>query len=169
MAIDHDRDFVLCDKANACYDDHVKTKEVEMNAIKTLIMIKPDAIERGLVDEILEKFSKIEFGDFSERKEGVYTKEDLEFMYHHLINEPFWPRILNGMVGKPYIAFVGSSTTHQPQFDLSYNSFVAMVRTTVDEVREMWFDEYRPKHENLVHASSSVEDAKREVKYFFSD
>ena len=135
-----------------------------MDVMKMLVMIKPDAISRGLIEPLLEEINSIDFATSLGTISGTYTKEDLEFLYSHLINEPFWPRIHDGMIGKPYIAIRFYGFYLDSTFTES--DFIKTVRNKVECIRAKWHND-GPKHENLVHASSSVEDARREIEYFF--
>ena len=132
--------------------------------MKMLVMIKPDAISRGLVEPILEEIHSIDFATSLGVVTATYTKKDLEFLYSHLINEHFWPRIYDGMIGKPYIAIRFYGFYLDSTFTES--DFIKTVRNKVEYIRAKWHNG-GPKHENLVHASSSVEDARREIEYFF--
>jgi len=131
---------------------------------KTLVLLKPSAIERGLVGEILTRFQHkgltivgIKMMQLDERL--------LREHYSHLTDRPFFPHLLASMMATPVIALC-----------LKGRDAVRVVRlmTGATNGREALPGTIRGDYsmsgqENIVHASSSIEDAEVEVKRFFKD
>ena len=129
---------------------------------RTLVLIKPDAIQRGLAGRILNRFE-----DKGLTLVGVKMfKADtalLEEHYAHLKDKPFFPRIREFMTSAPLIALCVEG----------YQA-VAVVRGLCGptNAREAAPGTIRGDYgmsiqSNLVHASDSPESAEVEVKRFF--
>ena len=130
---------------------------------RTLVLIKPDAVQRGLIGNILNRF---------ERK-GVkvvglklmeLSDEILDDHYSHLSDKPFFPRIKSFMRSTPVIAIC-----------LEGFEVVDTVRTLcgITNSREAASGTIRGDlgmsiQCNLVHASDSIETAEVEVPRFFA-
>jgi nucleoside-diphosphate kinase len=131
---------------------------------RTLILIKPDAVRRGLVGEIVSRF---------ERKSltieaMVYRTMDAALADEHYaehLDKGFYPELKRFMTGGPLVAAV-----------LSGDQAVDVVRALVGATdgRKAAAGTIRGDHslsnrENLVHASDSTVSAKREVSLWFPD
>jgi nucleoside-diphosphate kinase len=131
---------------------------------RSLVLIKPDAIRRGLVGDILSRF---------ERKGLVIEAMTLRTMdaaladrhYAEHVEKPFYPPLKAFMTGGPLVALV-----------LSGDEAIEVVRTMVGATdgRKAAAGTIRgdlslSNRENLVHASDSAESAKRELALWFPD
>lgn len=69
----------------------------------TLILFKPDAVEKNLVGEALKRFEE---GGNTVRgiKMMQLTPELLEEHYAHITDRPFYPRLIQFMTSTPVIA-----------------------------------------------------------------
>ena len=131
---------------------------------RTLILFKPSAIERGLVGQILTRFQQkgliIEGIKMMQLDERLLREH-----YAHLVDRPFFPLLLASMMGTPVIALC-----------LKGNDAIRVVRlmTGATNGREALPGTIRGDfsmsgQENIIHASSSLEDAKVEVPRFFKE
>lgn len=131
---------------------------------RTLVLIKPDAVRRGLVGEVVSRF---------ERKgltidAMVLRTIDGEFADRHYaehLAKPFYPPLREFMVGSPLVAMV-----------LSGDRAVEVVRllTGATDGRQAAAGTIRgdlslSNRENLVHASDSAQSATREIALWFPD
>ncbi|WP_213454078.1 nucleoside-diphosphate kinase [Rhizomonospora bruguierae] len=131
---------------------------------RTLVLIKPDAVRRGLVGEILGRF---------ERKGLTLAAMVLRTMdgeladrhYDEHVDKSFYPPLKQFMTGGPLVAVV-----------LCGDDAVAVVRalTGSTDGRKAAAGTVRgdlslSNRENLVHASDSPESAERELKIWFPD
>lgn len=129
---------------------------------KTLVIFKPSAVARGLVGDILKRFQQkglIICG----MKMMQLDEQILREHYSHLVDRPFFPLILASMMATPVIVMV-----------LKGNDAIRVVRlmTGATNGREALPGTIRGDfsmsgQENVVHASSSAEDAEAEIKRFF--
>jgi nucleoside-diphosphate kinase len=129
---------------------------------RTLVLIKPDAVRRGLVGEVLARFERkglaIETmvlrtmdGDLADRH------------YADHLEKAFYPPLKEFMISGPLVALV-----------LSGDTAIEVVRTLVGATdgRKAAAGTIRgdlslSNRENLVHASDSPESAAREIALWF--
>ncbi|MFI7597316.1 nucleoside-diphosphate kinase [Actinoplanes sp. NPDC049681] len=131
-------------------------------AERTLVLVKPDALRRGLLGEILGRF---------ERKGLVIEALELRTMdagladqhYAEHVDKAFYPPLKEFMTGGPLVAAV-----------LSGDEVISVVRTLVGATdgRKAAAGTIRgdlslSNRENLVHASDSPESAQRELALWF--
>ncbi|HEX8185687.1 MAG TPA: nucleoside-diphosphate kinase [Blastocatellia bacterium] len=131
---------------------------------RTLILIKPDAIQRGLIGRVITRFEEKGL-----KVAGIkflsLTDELLNEHYSHLVDKPFFGGIKRFMQLTPVVAIC-----------LEGLDCVDTVRALcgITKAREaapgtIRGDWAMSVQANLVHASDSVETAQKEVARFFSD
>lgn len=130
---------------------------------QTLVIFKPSAIERGLVGEIVARFERKGL-IISAMKMMILSEELLREHYAHLTDKPFFPEILASMTASPVIVMI-----------LTGKEAISVVRlmTGATNGRQaapgtIRGDFAMSNQENIIHASSSPEDAAAEIKRFFS-
>jgi len=130
----------------------------------TLVLIKPDAVERGLIGRIIARFEEKGLR-ITGMKMLKADKTLLAEHYAHLKEEPFFPKIVEFMMSAPIIALC-----------IEGLEAVNVVRALcgVTKSREAAPGTIRGDlamsiRSNLVHASDSLETAERELRRFFSD
>jgi nucleoside-diphosphate kinase len=131
---------------------------------RSLVLIKPDAVRRGLVGEILGRF---------ERKglvveQLVLRSMDAELADQHYadhVEKAFYPPLKAFMTSGPLVALV-----------LAGDEVIEVVRAMIGATdgRKAAAGTVRgdlsvSNRENLVHASDSPESAKRELALWFPD
>jgi len=131
---------------------------------KTLIIIKPDALNRDLVGEIINRFERKGLKIVGLKMTKLNDKI-LKEHYSHLADKPFFPKIASFMKSYPVILMV-----------LEGLEAVESVRLITGETLGRKADAGTIRGDfsmsiqsNIVHASDSVENGEREVKRFFSD
>lgn len=129
---------------------------------KTLVIFKPSAIERALVGEIIARFQHKGL-TIAGLKMMQLNEEILREHYAHLVDRPFFPLILNSMMATPVIVMC-----------LEGNDAIRVVRMMTGatngrnaEPGTIRGDYSMSGQENIIHASSSPEDAEAEVARFF--
>ena len=131
---------------------------------RSLVLVKPDAIRRGLLGEILGRF---------ERKGLVIEALVLRTMdakladqhYAEHVDKPFYPPLKEFMTGGPLVAMVVAG-------DQAVDVIRALVGATDGRkaaAGTIRGDLSLSNRENLVHASDSAESAKRELALWFPD
>ena len=131
---------------------------------RSLVLIKPDAVRRGLVGEILGRFERK--GLTIERM--VLRRMDAALADQHYadhVEKAFYPPLKEFMTGGSLVALV-----------LSGDQVVDVVRQMIGATDgraaaagTVRGDLSLSNRENLVHASDSPESAKRELALWFPD
>ena len=131
---------------------------------KTLILVKPNAIQRGLVGDIFTRFERKGL-----RLVGVkmlfMTDEIVNEHYAHLVERPFFPYLKASMQAAPLIAccLEGAEAVETVrQLVGATNSRKALPGTIRGDFS-------MSGEQNVVHASDSVENAQIEIARFFKD
>ncbi len=131
---------------------------------KTLVLIKPDAVQRNLIGEIVSRFEKKGFKIVAMKMVQMDT-EKLKSWYYEYAEAPFFSKIANYMSWTPIIALVLEG----------YNA-VELVRRIIGtrkgyeaEAGSIRGDLGMSGGNNLVHASDSKENVKREIKLIFEE
>ena len=131
---------------------------------KTLVIIKPSAIQRSLVGEVVSRFEKkgLQIIGF---KMMILSDEMIEIHYAHLKDKPFFKRIKDSMQVTPVfvLALKGLDAVEVVRkMSGSTNSRKA-------EPGTIRGDYSMSVQENIVHTSDSVENSAIEIARFFND
>lgn len=131
---------------------------------KTLIILKPSTVQRGLVGEVIDRFQKkglIIAGIKMMQLDEAILREH----YAHLVDRPFFPSLLRSMMATPVIVMC-----------LKGKDVVAVVRALTGATNSrnaapgtIRGDFGMSSQENIIHASDSDENAAIEIKRFFKD
>lgn len=131
---------------------------------KTLVILKPSAVQRSLIGEVVSRFEKKGL-QIVGMKMVFLTDAILEDHYFHLKEKPFFTRIKNSMQVSPVVVMA-----------LKGLEAVEVVRTMTGATNgrkavpgTIRGDYSISVQENIVHASDSPETAEIELKRFFSD
>jgi nucleoside-diphosphate kinase len=129
---------------------------------RTLVLIKPDALQRSLVGEILQRFERKGLKVVG-LKMMALGDAVLEEHYSHHKEKPFFPKLRDFMKQAPVVALA-----------LEGIEAVSVVRALCGETsgRKALSGTIRgdfsiSQQANIVHASDSVENGQVEVKRFF--
>jgi nucleoside-diphosphate kinase len=131
---------------------------------RTLVLIKPDAVRRGLVGEILGRFERKGLSIDAMVLRGMDAAlADQHYAEH--VDKGFYPPLKDFMTGGPLVAAV-----------LSGDQAIEVVRalTGATDGRKAAPGTIRgdlslSNRENLVHASDSADSAKREISLWFPE
>ena len=130
----------------------------------TVVLLKPDCIEKNLVGEIIRKFEGLGL-----RIQGckMLAASDalLKEHYSHLADKSFFPDIVNFMQSTPLIALAlkGHDCVE------SVRNLLGPTDPNVAPQGSIRGDYGTDKMKNIAHASDSLESAKAELKRFFKD
>jgi nucleoside-diphosphate kinase len=131
---------------------------------RTLVLIKPDAVRRGLVGEVLVRFERKGLGIVSLDLRTIDTATaDRHYAEH--VEKDWYPPLRAFITSGPLVAMV-----------LEGDQAVAVVRAIngatdgrAAAAGTIRGDLSLSNRENLVHASDSVESSVREISIFFPD
>ncbi len=131
---------------------------------KTLVLVKPDAMARGLAGEILARFERR--GLVVRAARLVHVDRDLaERHYAEHAEKPFFGELVEFITSGPTLALV-----------LEGESAIPVVRTTMGSTNPadsppgtIRGDLALAMPDNLVHGSDAPESAQREIELWFPD
>lgn len=130
----------------------------------TLVILKPSAVQRGIIGEIISRFERKGI-QIVGMKMVELTDEAINEHYSHLVGKSFFCRIKDSMQASPVIVMA-----------LKGLDVINVVRdlSGVTNGREAQPGTIRGDYsmsvqENIVHASDSPETAQAELKRFFSE
>ena len=133
------------------------------NLEQTLSIIKPDAVERNLSDEIKNEFKKNGFNILKEKKVKLEKIEAEKFYQIHQ-SKPFYNDLCNYLSSGPILVMI-----------LEMENAVAENRKLMGATDPKNAEDgtLRKKYgisidKNSVHGSDSIENAKIEIDFFFS-
>ena len=134
------------------------------NIEQTLSIIKPDAVERNLENEIKEIFKNNRFNILKEKKIQI-TKSEAEQFYKVHETKPFYNDLCAYLSSGPIVVMI-----------LEKENAVLRNRDLMGATNPKDAEEgtIRKKYgisidKNSVHGSDSVENAKIEIDFFFKD
>ena len=129
---------------------------------KTLILIKPNAIQRGLTGDIVTRFERKGLRIVG-MKMMFMTDELVKEHYAHLVERPFFPYLKASMQASPLIAccLEGAEAVDTVRLMVGATNSRKALPGTIRGDFSMSFQE------NIVHASDSPETAEAELKRFF--
>ena len=134
------------------------------NIEQTLSIIKPDAVERKLENEIKEMFKKTGFNIHKEKKIQI-TKSEAEQFYKVHETKPFYNDLCAYLSSGPIVVMI-----------LEHENAVLRNRDLMGATNPEDAEEgtIRKKYgisidKNSVHGSDSIENAKIEIDFFFKD
>mgnify|MGYP001162970570 FL=1 len=134
------------------------------NIEQTLSIIKPDAVERNLDNEIKQMFKNKGFSILKEKKIQI-EKFEAEKFYKVHETKPFYNDLCNYLSSGPIVVMV-----------LQKDNAVLANRELMGATNPIDAEEgtIRKKYgisidKNSVHGSDSIENAKKEINFFFTD
>jgi len=120
---------------------------------RTLVIVKPDAVSKGQIGEIVERFEMI-----------CLSKEKAEGFYQVHRGRPFFESLTTFMSSGPSVAMV-----------LEGEGAIAAVRKLIGATNPQEAEEGTIRRDlamsieqNVVHGSDSAQSASFEIPYFFS-
>ena len=134
------------------------------NIEQTLSIIKPDAVERNLVEEIKEIFKKNNFR-IKDSKKIHLTKDEASEFYKVHQSKPFYSDLCSYLSSGPIVVMILESENAvkanrklmgatNPK-DAEENTLRKLFGVSIDK--------------NSVHGSDSIENAKKEIEFFFKN
>ena len=137
-----------------------------MSTEKTLVLVKPDGVSRGLVGEVI---SRIEAKGYSidALKMLNADRELLEQHYAEHVDKVFYEPLVEFMMSGPIVAIVASGN----RVIEGFRALAGVTDPTVAAPGTIRGDLARDQGtkvvQNIVHGSDSTESATREIKIFF--
>ena len=134
------------------------------NIEQTLSIIKPDAVERKLTDEIKNIFKKNNL-DIKDSKKIHISKDEASEFYKVHQSKPFYSDLCAYLSSGPIVVMILSKE------NAVFANRELMGATNPEDAKE---GTIRKKYglsidKNSVHGSDSEENAKKEINFFFSN
>lgn len=141
---------------------------------QTLVLIKPDALQKAVAGQVLDRLSMAGLRIVG-AKVVVVSRELAEEHYKHLKDKPFFPQLIKYIMGELH----GEENSGVLALVYRGESAVAAVRDAAGATNPEQAD---PKSlrgalgrvttkgvmENIIHGSSDPEEAQREIALWFS-
>jgi nucleoside-diphosphate kinase len=129
---------------------------------ETFIMIKPDGVQRGLVGEVISRLEK-KLMKIVDVKMMTLNRTQAEKLYEMHKGKDFFEKLINYSISGPVIVMriIGEEAVMNCRLIIGET---LPSKRTAGTIRGD-FSPYLT--ENVVHASSSQEDARREISIFF--
>jgi len=131
---------------------------------RTIVLIKPDALQRGLAGEIINRFERKGLKIVAMKMVSLKGKL-VEEWYSHIKDKEFFPRVRDFMTSTPVVALI-----------IEGFKAVEVVRRLAGFERKGYMAEMGSIRgdfsmsggQNVVHSSDSPESANREIPLIFS-
>lgn len=129
---------------------------------RTFVILKPDAVKRKLIGEIISRFEKKNL-TISQMKITEITEEIALIHYDHVKQYSFFEDMIKYITSGPSVIMI-----------ISGENAISTVRNMIGKTScfesppgTIRGDYGLHRFENLIHASDSVESAELEIKRFF--
>ena len=134
------------------------------NVEQTLSIIKPDAVERNLIEEIKTIFTKNNLIIKEDKKIHITKEEAAEFYKVHQ-TKPFYDDLCSYLSSGPIVVMIleGKNAVLFNRELMGATDPKKAKENTIRKLYGLSIDK------NSVHGSVSVDNAKKEIKFFFKN
>lgn len=129
---------------------------------RTLILLKPDALQRGLIGEITHRFERKGLKLVGLKMISV-DDTLLEIHYAHIKDKPFFTGMKNYMKSSPIVCMIWEGL----EAVLQVRTLVGALHPKDSVPGSIRADFAMALPSNLIHASASSEEAEVEINRFF--
>lgn len=130
---------------------------------RTLVLLKPDAVRRGLVGEILSRVERKADWSITVMELRTLDRPVLEQHYAEHVGRPFYEPLMEFMSSGPVVALV----VEGERVVEGVRALAGPTDPIAAQPGSIRGDFGTIVRENLIHASDSEESAEREIKIFF--
>jgi len=131
---------------------------------KTLILLKPDTVAKGICGEIISRFERRGFKMVGTKMLHL-SREQAEMHYDEHREKPFFEELVTFIISGPLIA-IALSGENVIKLSRAMMGFTNPLEAAVGTIRADFATNVR---QNIVHGSDSFESAQRELKMFFAE
>ena len=131
---------------------------------QTLSIIKPDAVERNLIEEIKSIFTKNNLKIKEDKKIHITKEEAAEFYKVHQ-TKPFYDDLCSYLSSGPIVVMIleGENAVLFNRELMGATDPKQAKENTIRKLYGISIDK------NSVHGSDSIDNAKKEIKFFFKN
>lgn len=138
-----------------------------MSTERTLVLVKPDGVKRGLVGEVLSRIEKKGYTIQAIRMLNA-DRALLELHYAEHQGKPFFEPLVEFMLSGPIVALIAEGNRVIEGFRSLAGATDPTVAAPGTIRGDLARDQGTKVVQNLVHGSDSPESAEREIKIFFN-
>lgn len=135
-----------------------------LNMERTVVLVKPDGVQRGLIGEITHRFERKGL-KLSAIKMISLSDALLEEWYAHHKDKPFFPGLKSYMKSYPVVAMIWEGI----EAVATVRRMIGITKARDATPGTIRGDFAMSQQYNLVHASETAEIAKREIKIMFKE
>jgi nucleoside-diphosphate kinase len=130
---------------------------------RTLVLVKPDGVERGLIGEILSRFERRGLR-LAAAELRTLDRDTAARHYAEHVGKPFYESLVDFITGGPVMALVveGPDDTWQV-----VRTMMGPTNPATAAAGTIRGDLGIEMQQNLIHGSDSAESARREIAIFF--
>lgn len=130
---------------------------------KTLVLIKPDGVQRGLVGQVMHRFEQKGLKLVAMK---MMSLDDaiLRDHYSHIADKPFFPGVAQFMKSNPVVVMVWEGL----EVVDAVRKITGITKSRQAEAGSIRGDFAMSVACNVIHASDTVENAADELKRFFA-
>jgi len=141
---------------------------------KTCVIVKPDGVRRGIADKIISRYEKEGLKIIAKKQ---LTADDALLTKHYSahIGKPFFEPLKKFMMSGPVVAMIiegESAVSHVRKITGATDPSKAekgTIRGDLGIDSQEKADKEKRAIQNLVHASGTVEEAKKEISLWFPE
>ena len=131
---------------------------------QTLSIIKPDAVERNLAEKIKEKFLENNLTIKNQKKIQISREEAAEFYKVHQ-TKPFYDDLCSYLSSGPIVVMILEGK-NAVLFNRELMGATDPKKAKENTIRKLYGISI---DKNSVHGSDSIDNAKKEIKFFFKN
>ena len=129
---------------------------------QSLVFIKPDGVERGLIGEVLKRFEQRGI-QIKQLELKTLTEKQVEAHYQEHVDKPFFPNLKSYILSGPICLMV----LEAPNVISIIRKMVGVTNSAEAAPGTIRGDYALTTQNNIIHASDSPESAAREIANFF--
>lgn len=131
---------------------------------RTVVLVKPDGVQRGLIGEIIHRFERKGLHLVGLKMVNL-SDELLNEWYVHHKDKPFFPGLKSYMQSFPVVAMCWQGA----ESVATVRKMIGITKAREAEVGTIRGDFAMSQQLNLIHASESVEAATKELGLIFTE
>lgn len=131
---------------------------------RTFVAIKPDGVKRGLAGKIITRFEEKSYKIVALKMMNVTDKIAAKHYEEHY-GKPFYPELIDFITSGPIIAMIIEGRNAIK----GVRHIVGSTKPDEADVGSIRADYSSYSTTNLIHASDSIESAKREMRLYFDE
>jgi nucleoside-diphosphate kinase len=131
---------------------------------RTLVLIKPDGVRRGLIGTVIERIERkgLRIAALELR---ILDRETASTHYAEHVGKPFFEPVVDFITSGPLVALVAEG----PRAIQAFRGLAGATDPVTATPGTIRGDHALEIGENVVHGSDSPESAQREIKIFFPE